>query len=221
MDVSSKVNLPPLSINPLPCHVDDTDKVVSETDKHFTEPDLTEFIQKPLVSRCISLYTRMDEFINAITLEFKLPEINKCKDYTRAGSTSIKPPLPHYWLSNDYSTPTGLNPEPALNYLNTLQALADKKKVQSRLDSIRLSFLIGESSILSSLPEVEKICDVVLLVDFDPLLLHTLIAYIRKINNCKYLERESEILESISKECLPEKRHTSFYDEHGWSRESR
>ncbi|MCW7552407.1 hypothetical protein NX722_07050 [Endozoicomonas gorgoniicola] len=129
---------------------------------------------------------RINQCVTALKEAFPLPEV-KSQD-------EVLPRLEetHYWYSNDYN----LIPDDCVpDYNLMLQAMKEKPEAVS--ENPRVALLVGESSLLSSLPELSQRCDIVLLTDYDHLLLHSQLERLKFIMNCKSVSDEDSFFEEL------------------------
>ena len=129
---------------------------------------------------------RINQCVTALKEAFPLPEVKSQDEVLpRAEET-------HYWYSNDYNLNSD-DCEPDYNL--TLQAIKEKPEVVS--ENPRVALLVGESSLLSSLPELSQRCDIVLLTDYDHLLLHSQLERLKFIMNCESVSDEDSFFEEL------------------------
>ncbi|MGI9282419.1 MAG: hypothetical protein ACR2PX_22705 [Endozoicomonas sp.] len=121
---------------------------------------------------------------------FPVPVFNPVDYDRRAGSIGCPD---HYFISNEYpeegtekdgiSHPYAKSP---VDYQRTLLALRDKVPLDT--NNLRVALLIGESSILTCLPELDKICDLIIILDNDPFLLNVVMERIEQIKTADIMD---------------------------------
>jgi hypothetical protein len=99
----------------------------------------------------------------------------------------------HYWYSNDFDNIGGSASK--LQYTDFLTHLATAKT--STNNNLKVAFLVGESSILSSVPELAQNCDLIIIVDFDIFLLKHIDLMIDSFASCSSEADEDEYFKNL------------------------
>ncbi len=138
-----------------------------------------------------------------IEMAFPLPNLEILHPDQRAGTD--KEIIPHFWYTNENNEDDDIEEGEGIYYRSLLDELSVNTAEFSH--NPRIGILVGESSLLSSLPELARHCDIILLADYDPILLHSLIRRIELFKKCCQTSDETqfnlEVCELISKLSKP------------------
>ncbi len=106
----------------------------------------------------------------------------------------------HHWFSNEFP----INPDSELDFCKVINALDSIPDDGKDCNAVSVAIVVGESSLLSILPNLSRVCDVVLICDYDPLLLHSMMYSIELIKTCDEVSNKTyfyETLKTLSIKC--------------------
>ncbi|UYM17304.1 hypothetical protein [Endozoicomonas euniceicola] len=120
---------------------------------------------------------RISQCATAIKQAFPLPTTELTKENTAKA-------IGHYFYSNDYSKKY----RKSLNFPAMIADMAKRPETQSK--SPRIGLVIGQSSLPDAAPEFARHCDIVLIVDNDPLLLSSIEKRMDLLIGCELEEED-------------------------------
>ena len=170
-------------------------------DMHTSKPsnnDLPNAGMHRYIAETVYKADKMDMLALAIELQKTFPIDSTMTDQARFSSSSNT----HHFVSNEY--PRSPSDTGHLNYKKVIDFIDHLP--QEQFSGIKVGFLIGESSLAHCLPELSKLCNMIIIVDCDPdVLLHQL-NRIKLMQLCNYKRVESafenELLSACSQQSL-------------------
>ncbi|CAM3546941.1 hypothetical protein [Parendozoicomonas haliclonae] len=120
---------------------------------------------------------------------FPVPMIHSITDMQRAGGHKSEC---HFWFSNEF--PNCGSGTFDLDFRNTIEQI--KAHNFSIGSGIKAAMVVGESSLTSILPEMEGI-DVVLLTDYDPILLHSMMYTMHFLKGVSSIKEAGKYLQEM------------------------
>ena len=116
---------------------------------------------------------------------FPLPDCQSINSSTKTEIGQLR--RISFWYSNEHAASSKAS---HTNYIHFLDALSQSTTEPGHRP--RIGILVGESSLLASAPELARHCDIILLIDCDPMLLHSLLIRMTSIQECQNLSDEDE-----------------------------
>ena len=166
--------------------------VVNKLDPSETTSVSRKNIEKRVISsEELERKARLLTLSETIQKSWYMPNSRSASVFVNATHEPFKP---HFFISNEFPNSPGVG-TPKLNFTETIRAIGQKKVVEG--ETLRVAMLVGESSLLASLPELVNSCEMVLLTDYDEELLFCLLDQIEYIKSCSEIEDESRYLNQV------------------------